>query len=127
MGTAIDDRKLEHRIAAGRSQSALLAALALLFIPALVGLYVNGDYRIGGMIGLATAVIPALLLRDRLTDNRKLALVVTPALAALGAYVNAFETWVAALGAVCGFAAAWIFFKIKDNENYRPSLLGEKK
>ncbi|MCK5747090.1 MAG: hypothetical protein KAH44_12780, partial [Oricola sp.] len=85
------------------------------------------DYRIGAMIGLATAVIPALLLRDRLSGNRKLALAVTPALAALGAYVNAFEIWVAVLGAICGFAAAWVFFMIKDNENYRPNLLGEKK
>ena len=127
MSAAIDDRKLEERIAAGRSQNALLAALALLSIPALVGLYVNGDYRIGSMIGLATAVIPALLLRDRLNGNRKLALAVMPALAALGAYVNAFEIWVAGLGAICGFAAARVFFMIKDNTNYRPSLLGEKK
>lgn len=127
MSAATDDRKLEDKIAIGRRQNALLAALALLFIPALVGLYVNGDYRIGGMIGLATAVIPALLLRDRLKDNRTLALAVTPALAAFGAYVNAFEIWVAVLGAICGFAAAWVFFMIKDNENYRPSLLGEKK
>ncbi|MAZ16057.1 MULTISPECIES: hypothetical protein [Bacteria] len=127
MGAATNDRTLEDRIAAGRSQNALLAALALLFVPALVGLYVNGDYRIGAMIGLATAVIPALLLRDRLSGNRKLALAVTPALAALGAYVNAFEIWVAVLGAICGFAAAWVFFMIKDNANYRPNLLGEKK
>jgi len=127
MSAATDDRKLEERIAIGRSQNALLAALALLFIPALVGLYVNGDYRIGAMIGLATAVIPALLLRDRLTGNRTIALAVTPALAALGAFVNSFEIWVASLGAICGFAAAWVFFMIKDNENYRPSLLGEKK
>jgi len=127
MSVATDDRKFEERIATGRGQNALLAALALLFIPALVGLYVNGDYRIGGMIGLATAVIPALLLRDRLSGNRKLALAVTPAIAAIGAYVNAFEIWVAGLGAICGFAAAWVFFMIKDNENYRPSLLGEKK
>lgn len=125
------DPAREDLIIKARTQNALLAALGLLAL-SLVLILITADPMIGARkfvlaFGGMTFLVPLLALKGFLSERPPAGMALATAANAAGGYLGTMNPLVALVCAASGAAAAYAFYKIKNNTNYRPRLLGEKR
>lgn len=112
-----------------RAEVALVALLAGLLIPVFLYL-VFADTRSAprsvamGVVGMAF-LIPALLLKGRLSDQRPAGIALTAAFSLVAGYVTTWDPLMTAIGTVVGGVSAWVYYRLRANTNWRPRLKGE--
>ena len=117
---------LEKHYGKARGEIALLWAFVPFIAAALLAVFLSDHVgpvsrRGGGFYGLL-AIVPLLLLRDKLKDKPPLGYAVSVIVPALGGYLASGTIWLALVCAALGGVGAWVYYWKVSAASGRPKL-----
>ncbi|WP_373356216.1 hypothetical protein [Pseudoroseicyclus sp. CXY001] len=122
------DEIIEAHYAKARREMALLWAIIPFMAALLLAFFIAGgtdgpvSRRGGGGIFALLAVVPLVVIRDWLSDNRSAGAALGIALPMLGGFLATGEIWVSLLCGALGAAGARTFYTVRGRTSYRPKL-----